>query len=156
MKACKSRSSAEVREDYPAHGSCTTIHKKTKLSESALCGIQCNMLTVELEFINPFAVTSFRAQVVINEESHSPKGTDGSEFRRYHRKKADNSSPFVFCLFTSKQGTAIAQCILVALVATQCILVPAQCIATKSWSCIDFLYTQIKTAVLSLRSLRCN
>ena len=51
------------------------------------------MLTVELEFINPFAVTSFtRLELYKNEDSHSLKGTDGPEFRRYLRKKADDTA----------------------------------------------------------------
>lgn len=44
---------------HEVHGSCTSIHKKTKLSENALSVIHCSMFKVELELINPFAVTSY-------------------------------------------------------------------------------------------------
>ena len=49
-----------------ARDSCyISIHKTTKLSENALSGLQCNLITVELEFINLFAVLTFTVQVVI-------------------------------------------------------------------------------------------
>ena len=45
---------------------CTSAHKTTKLSENALSGLQRNLFTVELEFINLFAVITLSDQVVIS------------------------------------------------------------------------------------------
>lgn len=53
-------------------------------ARNTLSGLQCNMFTVELDFINPSAVITFTAQVVImrNEDSHSLKDPEGPEDRR--------------------------------------------------------------------------
>ena len=110
------------------------------------------MFTVELEFINPFVVTSFTAQVVIKEDSYSLKGTTGPEFRRDRRKTI---CPSCFVYLPQNRAPPPRNAILVVLVATQCILVAAQIIPTKSRFCIDFMYIRIRTAARSQLSLRC-